>query len=80
MLWLSCRSALVAPRPFLRPRLVAVVPLFDGFRSAPRSFGCLGPGLRSRPARGGLRSAAVPVAAAFAARVPGARPGSLAAR
>jgi hypothetical protein len=48
LLWLSCRSALVAPR--------------------------------ARLARGGLRSAGVPAAAAFRCVVPGARPGSVAAR
>jgi hypothetical protein len=75
LLWLSCRSALVAPRARLAPRRV-----LDGFAPPPPSLLASWADRRSRPARGGLRSAGVPAAAAFRCVVPGARPGSVAAR
>lgn len=81
MLWYSCRSALVA-RPVLRPRVRAVVPLFDGWRDTPRHVVARDAAARYSwlPPRVGMRSIGVPAAAAFRCRVPGARPGSVAAR
>jgi hypothetical protein len=71
LLWLSCRSALVA-RPVLAPIRRRVLPS-GHFASMPADMRVVG--VRRFP-----RSLGVPAAAAFRCRVPGARPGSLAAR
>lgn len=75
LLWLSCRSALVARPLSLAParRVLPVGPFWLGLRSAPADLRVVG--VRRFP-----RSAGVPAAAAFRCVVPGARPGSLAAR
>lgn len=70
-LWLSCRSALVA-RPVSLAPARRVFPS-SAWRSAPADLRVVG--VRRFP-----RFAGVPAAAAFRCVVPGARPGSLAAR